>query len=64
MKRPTLSVVVTNYDHAKYLPEAIEAILSQSYRAYEFIISDPASTDNSVEIIEKYAEREPHQISS
>jgi glycosyltransferase involved in cell wall biosynthesis len=57
MSSPTLSVVMPNYNHARYLRRAIEGILEQTRPADEFLILDDASTDNSVEIIESYAER-------
>lgn len=53
-----LSVVISNYNHAHYLPEALEAILSQSCRPMEVIVIDDCSTDNSVEVIEKFAQRD------
>jgi glycosyltransferase involved in cell wall biosynthesis len=59
MSEPTLSVLMMNYNHAKYLPEALDAILSQSSPPKEFLIIDDASTDNSVEILESYAAKSP-----
>lgn len=59
MSEPTLSVVLPNYNHARYLPEAIEGIVTQSRAPDEFLILDDASTDNSLSIIEAYAERYP-----
>lgn len=59
MSTPTLSVLMPNYNHARFLPQAIEAVVSQSRRPDEFIIVDDASTDNSVEIIESYARQHP-----
>lgn len=59
MKKPTLTVAMPNYNHARFLHEAIQAILDQSYRPTEFIIIDDGSTDNSVEIIEEFAKKEP-----
>jgi glycosyltransferase involved in cell wall biosynthesis len=56
---PTLSVIMGNYNHAHYLVESIPAILNQSFRPKEFIIIDDASTDNSVEIIEGFAKKDP-----
>ena len=59
MTQPTLSVVMTNYNHAHYIVEAMDAILTQSYTPLEFIIIDDASTDNSFEILEGYAKKYP-----
>ncbi|WP_420263669.1 glycosyltransferase family 2 protein [Candidatus Magnetominusculus dajiuhuensis] len=58
-KKLTLSVLMPNYNCARYIAEAIESILNQSRPPDEFIICDDASTDNSVEIIEAYAQRHP-----
>jgi len=55
----SLSVVVCNYNHAHYLPEALQAILEQSRRPMEVIVIDDRSTDNSVEVIEGIARRDP-----
>lgn len=54
-----VSVVVPNYNHAKYLPERLDAIFNQTYTNYEVIILDDCSTDNSREIIDKYRNN-PH----
>jgi glycosyltransferase involved in cell wall biosynthesis len=45
---------MTNYNYARFLPEALTAIVQQSYRPDEILIIDDASTDNSVEIIERF----------
>jgi glycosyltransferase involved in cell wall biosynthesis len=59
MNKPTLSVLMPNYNHSKYIGEAIEAILNQSYRPIEVIIIDDASTDNSIEIIKQFIKKHP-----
>lgn len=59
-RRPTLSVAIANYNHARYLPQAIEAIAAQSRPADEFIIVDDASTDHSRDVIREYALRIPY----
>ena len=46
---------MSNYNHAHYLPMALDAILSQSYHPKEVIVVDDASTDNSMEVLESYA---------
>jgi len=55
----SLSVIISNYNHAQYITNALEAILSQSYRPLEVIIIDDASVDNSVEVIQQFVERDP-----
>ena len=55
----TLSVVMCNYNHSHYIEEALQAILSQSFSPLEVIVIDDGSTDNSVQIIEGIAEKNP-----
>lgn len=49
-----VSVIIPSYNHAPYLEQRIETVLSQTYRNLEVIILDDRSTDNSRAIIEKY----------
>jgi glycosyltransferase involved in cell wall biosynthesis len=51
---PFISIIIPNYNHAKFLNKRINSILEQSYTNYEIIILDDCSTDNSKEVIEKY----------
>lgn len=51
---PNISVVMSVYNGEKYLREAINSILEQSYADFEFIIIDDCSTDNSLDIIKSY----------
>lgn len=51
---PMISVVMSVYNAEKYLDEAIQSILNQTYKDIEFIIINDGSTDKSLEIIEKY----------
>ena len=57
MNTPLLSIVIANYNYGRFLDEAIQSILSQSCDDYELIICDGGSTDNSVEVIRKYADK-------
>lgn len=54
-----LSVVVPNYNHACYIAESLEAIANQLFKPFEIIVIDDASTDNSVEVIEKLVKDYP-----
>ena len=46
------------YNTEKYVAEAIESILNQSFSDFEFIIIDDCSSDNSWELIQKYAKKD------
>jgi glycosyltransferase involved in cell wall biosynthesis len=52
---PIVSVIVPNYNHARYLPRRIESILGQSYDSIEVLIMDDCSSDNSQAVIQRYA---------
>lgn len=58
-RTPTLSAILPNYNHGRYLPRALDALLAQSRPADEIIIIDDGSTDNSRDIIARYAEKHP-----
>jgi glycosyltransferase involved in cell wall biosynthesis len=51
-----VSVILTSYNHAKYLREAIESVLNQTFTDFELIIWDDASTDESWAIIQSYTD--------
>ena len=53
-----ISVLIDNYNYAKFLPECIESVLNQTYQNFEIIIVDDGSKDNSKEIIEEYAKKD------
>jgi glycosyltransferase involved in cell wall biosynthesis len=57
-KNPRLSIGLPVYNGERFLVEAIDSILSQSYNDYEFIISDNASTDNTESICRSFAEKD------
>ncbi|MCQ2170213.1 MAG: glycosyltransferase [Bacteroidales bacterium] len=54
MTIPTVSVIVPNYNHEKYLGERMASILAQTFSDFEIIILDDCSTDDSRKIIESY----------
>src|SRR5690242_11859187 len=58
--RPSLSVVLPNYNHADFLPGAVEGLLSQRRPADEIIIINDGSTDNSADLIADLAHAYPN----
>ena len=54
LKNPKISVIMSVYNGEKYLREAIESILDQTFIDFEFIIVIDPSIDNSLEIIQSY----------
>jgi glycosyltransferase involved in cell wall biosynthesis len=56
---PVLSVVLPNYNHAEYLPRALDALLSQERPPDEIIVVDDCSTDGSGDVVARYAAKNP-----
>src|SRR6266446_10892486 len=57
MSNDLASVIVNNYNYARFLREAIDSALDQTYRNTEVIVVDDGSTDGSREIIASYGDR-------
>lgn len=53
---PLVSVLMLSYNRAQYLPQAIDSVLSQTYRNFELIIIDDGSTDNTQDVLLGYDE--------
>lgn len=58
-----ISIISISYNNALGLHKTIESVVQQSYTNYEYIVIDGGSTDNSVEIIEQYADKITYWIS-
>ena len=58
MKEPLVSVVMVTCNVERFLSEAIESVLSQSFRDFEFVIVDFGSVDKSKDIISSYASKD------
>lgn len=57
MKKPSrISVILTSYNHAKYLRESINSVLNQTFTDFELIIWDDGSTDESWDIIRSFSD--------
>jgi glycosyltransferase involved in cell wall biosynthesis len=55
--RPSVSVLISCFNYAAYVGQAIESVLEQTYPPAEIIVSDDASHDNSCEVVESYMGR-------
>lgn len=49
-----VSIIIPNYNYARFLQQRIESILAQTYTDYEIVLLDDASTDDSVSILNHY----------
>ena len=55
--QPLVSVVIPSYNCGRFLADAIDSVLRQSYPAREIIVVDDGSTDDSRQVLERYGER-------
>jgi len=53
---PTVSVCIPAYNAGRFIGETIESVLAQSYRDFELIVVDDASTDHTVGIVRRYTD--------
>ena len=54
---PLVSVIIPVYNYDRYLGEAIESVLAQTYKHLEVIVVDDGSTDRSGEVAKSFADR-------
>jgi GDP-L-fucose synthase len=58
LNNPNVSIIMPAYNVEKYISSAIESILNQSYKNYEYLIIDDCSNDKTFEIIQEYANKD------
>ena len=63
LRAPLVTVVIPFLNAAKFIREAIESVLAQTYTVWELLLVDDGSTDSSTGIAAEYVERFPRQIS-
>lgn len=59
---PRVSIIIPFLNAEKYVQEAIDSVLAQTYHRWELLLVDDGSTDNSTAITRQYAERYPLRI--
>jgi glycosyltransferase involved in cell wall biosynthesis len=52
---PFFSIITISFNQSPYISEAIESVLAQGFKSYEYIVQDPGSSDGSREIISAYS---------
>jgi len=57
-KNPLVSVLMPVYNSERYVAEAVESILAQTFVNFEFLIIDDGSSDGSLAILKRYAEKD------
>ncbi|MCC7377363.1 MAG: glycosyltransferase [Verrucomicrobiales bacterium] len=55
---PRVTVIVPNYNHARFLPQRLDSVFQQSFQDFEALLLDDASTDDSREILNRYAKQD------
>lgn len=53
---PKVSILMTSYNHEKFIKESIESVLNQTFKDFELIIVDDCSTDASFDIIKSFSD--------
>lgn len=53
---PKVSVIIPSYNHAKFVAEAIQSVLDQTYQDFEIVITDDGSSDHTVDVIKQFTD--------
>lgn len=59
---PEVSIVISNFNYGKYLPECLDSCIDQTFKDFEIIVVDDCSTDNSYEVLEAYQEADQRLV--
>lgn len=60
--QPTIVILLSTYNGAKYLPEQLQSLLEQNYEDVLIIIRDDGSSDNTLAVIRDYVIRQPYRF--
>lgn len=62
MEQPLISVIMPSYNHSQYVVHALDSVLKEDYPNKEIVLIDDGSTDNSVEIIQSWIDKNKAQV--
>ncbi len=57
LKKPLVSILITNFNYGRFLPQCLDSALGQTHPGVEVVVVDDGSTDNSKEVLSLYEER-------
>ncbi|MBW4630345.1 MAG: glycosyltransferase [Iphinoe sp. HA4291-MV1] len=57
-ENPLVSILIANYNYAKFIGETLDSVISQTYPHFEAIVCDDGSKDNSCEVVLSYANKD------
>lgn len=60
--QPKVSVLMTSYNHERYIREQLDSILAQTWENWDLTVSDNGSTDGSLGILQDYEDRYPGRV--
>lgn len=55
---PKVSIIIANYNNARYLPACLNSLSNQTFRDFEALVFDDKSTDNSIEVISLFSDKD------
>ena len=57
IKNPIASIIIVNYNNAKYLEKSLNSAIKQTFKNKEVIVIDDISNDDSLKVLEKYKKK-------
>lgn len=60
--RPLISVIMLSFNYARFIGEAVESVLRQTYGNFELVVVDDGSKDESLEILGSYQAQDPDRV--
>src|SRR6478752_5902047 len=56
--QPLVTVIIPCFNYGRFLPDALDSIRTQTYEAWECLVVDDGSTDNTREVVSRYAQQD------